>query len=109
MADVSARALRPSSAPVHGTLFFPTAAEPLSAVLVIGGSGGSEPSYVGQALATEGIAALSVAYFGRDGLPAQLPACRRAPRPGCSTASRCPPLTTPARIAKRRARSSRLS
>jgi hypothetical protein len=72
MADVTARTLRPSSAPVHGTLFLPTAAEPVAAVLVIGGSGGSESSYVGQALATEGIAALSVAYFGREGLPARL-------------------------------------
>jgi dienelactone hydrolase len=76
MADVTARTLRPSSAPVHGTLFLPIAAEPLAAVLVIGGSGGSEPSYVGQALATEGIAALSVAYFGREGLPAELRSIR---------------------------------
>ena len=76
MADVTARTLRPSSAPVHGTLFLPTAVEPVAAVLVIGGSGGSEPSYVGQALATKGIAALSVAYFGREGLPAQLRSIR---------------------------------
>ena len=72
MADFITRTLRPPSAPVHGTLFLPAAAEPVAAVLVIGGSGGSEPSYVGRALAAEGIAALSVAYFGRDGLPAQL-------------------------------------
>ena len=72
MADFTARTLRPSSAPVHGTLFLPTAAEPSVAALVIGGSGGSEPSYIGQALAAEGIAALSVAYFGPDGLPARL-------------------------------------
>jgi dienelactone hydrolase len=72
MADFTARTLRPSSAPVHGTLFLPTAAEPSVAALVIGGSGGSEPSYIGQALAAEGIAALSVAYFGREGLPARL-------------------------------------
>jgi pimeloyl-ACP methyl ester carboxylesterase len=39
---------------------------------LIGGSGGSEPGCVGQALAKEGFAALSVAYFARDGLPAQL-------------------------------------
>jgi dienelactone hydrolase len=71
MADVTARTLRLPSAPVHGTLFLPAAA-PVAAVLVMGGSGGSEPSYVGEALATEGIAALSVAYFGRDGLPARL-------------------------------------
>jgi dienelactone hydrolase len=61
---------------VHGTLFLPATAEPSAAVLVIGGSGGSEPSYVAQALAEDGFAALSVAYFARDGLPAQL---RRIP------------------------------
>jgi dienelactone hydrolase len=72
MSDFTARALRLPSAPVHGTLFLPAAAQPSAAVLVIGGSGGSEPSYVGQALAAEGFAALSVAYFARDGLPAQL-------------------------------------
>jgi dienelactone hydrolase len=72
MADFTARTFRPSSAPVHGTLFLPTTGEPSAAALVIGGSGGSEPSYVGRALAAEGIASLSVAYFGREGLPAQL-------------------------------------
>ena len=72
MPDVTSRALRPPSAPVHGTLFLPAAAAPPAAVLVIGGSGGSEPSYVGQALASEGFAALSVAYFARERLPAQL-------------------------------------
>ena len=72
MADFTARTLRPPSAPVHGTLFLPATAVPSAAVLVIGGSGGSEPSYVGQALAGEGFAALSVAYFARKRLPAQL-------------------------------------
>jgi dienelactone hydrolase len=72
MADFTARTLRLPSAPVHGTLFLPAAAEPSAAVLVIGGSGGSEPSYVGQALAGEGFAALSVAYFAREGLPSRL-------------------------------------
>jgi dienelactone hydrolase len=67
-----ARPLRVSSSPVHGTLFLPADAEPSVAVLLIGGSGGSEPSYVGEALAGEGIAALSVAYFARPGLPSQL-------------------------------------
>lgn len=76
MPEFTTRTLRLPSAPAHGTLFIPAAAEPSAAVLVIGGSGGSEPSYVAQALATEGIAALSVAYFARDGLPAQL---RRIP------------------------------
>jgi hypothetical protein len=36
------------------------------------GASASEPSYVGEALAAEGIAALSVAYFARPGLPGQL-------------------------------------
>jgi dienelactone hydrolase len=68
----TARPLRPPSAPVHGTLFTPAGPTPAAAVLLIGGSGGSEPSYVGEALAAEGIAALSVAYFARPGLPAEL-------------------------------------
>ena len=70
MADFTARTLRPPSAPVHRTVFVP--ARPCAAVLLIGGSGGSEPFYVGDALAREGVAALSVAYFARLGLPDQL-------------------------------------
>jgi len=69
-ADFVVQILRRPDAPVHGTLFLPSA--PLAAVLVIGGSGGSEPSYVGEALARSGIGALSVAYFGRPGLSGQL-------------------------------------
>jgi dienelactone hydrolase len=72
MADFTARTLRLASAPVHGTLFIPAMTEPAAAVLLIGGSGGSEPSYAGEALAGEGIAALSVAYFARPGLPGHL-------------------------------------
>jgi hypothetical protein len=49
----------PAVGPVHGTLFVPVAAEPSAAVLLIGGSGGSEPSYAGQELAGEGVAAWS--------------------------------------------------
>ena len=45
---------------------------PSAGVLLIGGSGGSEPSYVGEALARSGIGALSVAYFGRPVLPGRL-------------------------------------
>ena len=67
MADFTTRTLRLPSAAVHGTLFVPVAAESSVAVLLIGGSGGSEPSYVGQALAAEGVAALSVAYFAQPG------------------------------------------
>ncbi len=44
-------------------------------MVVIGGSGGSEPTYVARALAEEGVAAaLSLAYFGRPGLPPNLSA-----------------------------------
>ncbi len=57
---------------MHGTLFAPAGAAPAAAVLVIGGSGGSEPSYVAGALSREGMAALSVAYFARPGLPPRL-------------------------------------
>jgi len=70
MADFTVRTFRRREAPVHGTLFLPD--RPSVAVLVMGGSGGSEPSYVGEALARAGIGALSVAYFGRPGLPGQL-------------------------------------
>jgi len=72
MAGFTTRTLRRPSAPVHGTLFVPVTAEVSAAVLLIGGSGGSEPSYVGRALAGKGVAVLSVAYFARPGLPGQL-------------------------------------
>jgi hypothetical protein len=47
-------------------------AEPSAAVLLIGGSDGGEPSHIGEALAGEGVAALSVAYFAQAGLPGKL-------------------------------------
>jgi dienelactone hydrolase len=72
LAYFTTRILRKPPAPVHGTLFVPAPGQCSAAVLLIGGSGGSEPSYVGQALADEGIATLSVAYFARPGLPGQL-------------------------------------
>jgi dienelactone hydrolase len=64
--------LRPPEHPVHGSLFLPVDGHPSVAVLLIGGSGGSEPSYAGQALAREGFAALSLAFFARPRLAAQL-------------------------------------
>lgn len=64
--------LRPPEHPVHGTLFLPADRHPSVAVLLIGGSGGSEPTYAGEALAREGFAALSLAYFARPRLPAEL-------------------------------------
>jgi dienelactone hydrolase len=71
MESVTVHVFRRPAAAVHGTLFLPAGAA-AAAVLVIGGSGGSEPSYVAGALAREGMAALSLAYFGRPGLPPQL-------------------------------------
>lgn len=65
------RRLRPPGSPVHGTLCLPRH-QPVGGVVVIGGSGGSEPVYVAQPLAAEGWVALSVAYFARQGLPEQL-------------------------------------
>jgi dienelactone hydrolase len=50
-------------------LFTPAESSASVGALVIGGSGGSEPWYVAEALAGRGIAALSVAYFGRPDLP----------------------------------------
>lgn len=64
--------LRPTGDGVQGTVFLPSPEAPKGAAVVIGGSGGSEPAYVAQALAEEGIATLAVAYFGRPGLPPQL-------------------------------------
>jgi dienelactone hydrolase len=72
MDAITTRVFRRPAAHVHGTLFVPAGARPAAAVLVIGGSGGSEPSYVAEALAREGMTAMSVAYFARPGLPRQL-------------------------------------
>ncbi|WP_158607587.1 acyl-CoA thioester hydrolase/BAAT C-terminal domain-containing protein [Flexivirga caeni] len=57
---------------VYGTLMTPGASAPDVGVLLIGGSGGNEPSYLAEPLARNGIAAMSVAYFGQEGLPAGL-------------------------------------
>src|SRR5579875_3926217 len=67
MTGITVRTLRPPQDPVHGTLFVPGPAVPGAGVLLIGGSGGSEPSSVAESLAEEGITALSVAYFARPG------------------------------------------
>lgn len=57
-----------------GTLFVPAgeAHEPYPAVLVLGGSEGGMREDFAQALAGEGFAALTVAYFGSKGLPSSL-------------------------------------
>lgn len=65
-------AFRASGGGIHGTLFAPRERRVGGGVLVIGGSGGSEPSYVAGAFAGEGVTALSVAYFARPGLPQTL-------------------------------------
>jgi len=68
----TSRVLRPRNDPVHGTLFMPKGRGVVGAVVLIGGSGGSEPSYIAEPLAAEGLATLSLAYFGRPGLPNEL-------------------------------------
>jgi dienelactone hydrolase len=72
MGDSRTRVLRPESAGVYGTLYEPVGAVSDVAALLIGGSGGNEPTYVAELLADEGVAALSVAYFGKAGLPPAL-------------------------------------
>lgn len=72
MSGSTLRVLRPPNHPVHGTLFMPEGREAVGAVVLIGGSGGSEPSYVAEPLAAEGLATLSLAYFDRPGLPNEL-------------------------------------
>jgi dienelactone hydrolase len=57
--------------PLHGTLVWPGDV-PIAAVVLIGGSGGQEPDYLVDGMAGAGVAALSVAYFGRPGLPRSL-------------------------------------
>lgn len=72
MSGSTSRVLRPPNHPVHGTLFMPEGRDAVGAVVLIGGSGGSEPSYVAEPLAAEGLATLSLAYFGRPALPNEL-------------------------------------
>ena len=68
-----AQIFRPPDSLVHGSLWEPEALTPQAgAVLVLGGSGGHEPGFLGEALAGEGLAALTLAYFGAPGLPDQL-------------------------------------
>lgn len=65
------RRLRPPATTVYGTLYSPQQ-RAVGAVVVIGGSGGSEPAYVAEPLAAEGFLVLSLAYFARPALPEQL-------------------------------------
>lgn len=57
---------------IHGTLYAPVGTAPDVVALLIGGSGGNEPPYLAELLAGDRIAALSVAYFGKDGLRSAL-------------------------------------
>jgi dienelactone hydrolase len=56
---------------LRGHLYLPPHA-PAPAVLVLGGSEGGYADQVAASLASNGFAALSLAYFGVEGLPAQL-------------------------------------
>ena len=72
MANFTRTLVRPRETSVHGTLFLPQGQRPAAGVVLVGGSGGAEPSLLAQSLAAEGIATLSVAYFARPGLPPTL-------------------------------------
>ncbi len=55
-----------------GTLFLPHASAPRAAVLALGGAGGGLSEGAAETFASEGFAALALAYFGLDGLPREL-------------------------------------
>jgi dienelactone hydrolase len=59
---------------LHGVLFLPAASGPQPGVLVLGGSEGGMPLGKAAWLASHGYAALALAYFRYDDLPAQLEA-----------------------------------
>jgi dienelactone hydrolase len=59
---------------LHGVLFEPTSAGPHAGVLVLGGSEGGAPLRTAAWLASHGYAALALAYFRYEDLPAQLEA-----------------------------------
>jgi dienelactone hydrolase len=55
-----------------GTLFLPSASALRPAVLALGGAGGGLSEGAAESFASEGLAALALAYFGLDGLPREL-------------------------------------
>ncbi len=55
-----------------GSLFLPGASAPRAAVLALGGAGGGLSEGAAEAFASEGFAALVLAYFGLEGLPREL-------------------------------------
>lgn len=72
MSNIATEVLRPFGSGVHGTIFVPVDAPHAMPALVVGGSGGNEPTYIAELLAHHGIPAMSLAYFGHEGLPAEL-------------------------------------
>lgn len=61
---------------IQANLFLPDGPGPFPTVLVLGGSGGGFPDRPAALFASHGFAAVSLAYFGVDGLPPEL---RRIP------------------------------
>jgi len=61
---------------IQANLFLPDGRGPFPTVLVLGGSGGGFPDRSAALFASHGFAAVSLAYFGVDGLPPEL---RRIP------------------------------
>jgi dienelactone hydrolase len=61
---------------LHANLFLPPGEGPFPTVLVLGGSGGGFPDRGAALFASHGVAAVSLAYFGVEGLPPEL---RRIP------------------------------
>lgn len=59
---------------IHGVLFMPAASGRIPAVLVLGGSEGGLPTLKAAWLASHGYAALALAYFRYEDLPARLEA-----------------------------------
>lgn len=72
VASVDSVVFRPMVDNVHGTVYLPGHARVGGGVIVIGGSGGREPSALAEAFARAGIPAFSIAYFGQHGLPSEL-------------------------------------
>jgi dienelactone hydrolase len=70
MPDVRATDVRENG--IVGTLFEPPGDPPHPTVLVLGGSEGGLPETTAAVLAGRGFATLALAYFGVEGLPAQL-------------------------------------
>ena len=72
MVEVDSRPFTLESEGVIGTLHRPRTSDPFPAVVLVGGSDGREPVLSAKRLAEEGFATLSIAYFGRPGLPPSL-------------------------------------